>query len=326
MALVVMRSVAEWTAHFGAAAPPTVLTIGNFDGVHLGHRKILLELVERSRRTGALATAVTFDPHPLRVLRPADAPPLILTLEQRLAMLDALGLGAALVLRFTAELSRVSAEDFVREILVDGLHARLVLVGGNFRFGHRHAGDTRLLTELGRQNSFAVENIAPVEIHGTVVSSSGIRQAVRDGRMSRAGRWLGRAFSLTGAIRAGTGQGRHLVVPTLNLETGQELLPRTGVYATETSLGGREYRSVTNVGFRPTFDGRRLTIESHLFNFSQELSSGPMEVRFCTRLREEQKFPSVDALRAQVLRDIVRAQNFFRRRDRRPTRQTVQSP
>jgi riboflavin kinase/FMN adenylyltransferase len=324
MALAVLRSVADWTAHFGTRAGSTVVAIGNFDGIHLGHQKILREVVERSRRSGSVAAAITFDPHPLCVLRPADAPPLISTLDQRIAMMDALGLDAVLVLKFDLDLSRLSPDEFVQEILAEGLHVCAVLVGGNFRFGHRHAGDTKLLAELGRRYSFSVETILPVEFRGTVVSSSRIRQAIREGRVGLAARWLGRPFALCGAVRTGTGRGRQVVVPTLNLETGQELLPRTGVYATETSVGGTVYRSATNVGYRPTFDGKRLTIESHLFDFSSEVTGGPIEVRFCTRLRDEKKFPAIEALREQVSRDLSRTQKFFRRVDRlRGSRQSA---
>jgi riboflavin kinase/FMN adenylyltransferase len=313
MALIVVRSPQEWAARFGAAAPQTVVTIGNFDGVHLGHQKILRGVVERARATGALAAAVTFDPYPLKVLRPEEAPPLILTLEQRLAALEELGLDDALVLHFDLALSRLSPEDFVRRILVDTLRVRAVLVGGNFRFGYRQAGDAKRLAELGREFRFAVEAIPPVVLRRTVVSSTAIRRAVQEGRVSFAGRWLGRPFALGGTIRPGTGQGRRLVVPTLNLDTQQELLPKTGVYVTETRVAARLYRSATNVGFRPTFDGRRLTIESHLFDFSRDLIDGQMEVRFWTRLRDEKKFANTDALREQVLRDLSRAREFFRR-------------
>ena len=315
MSIAVLRSLADWSARFGMESRPSVVAIGNFDGIHLGHQKILKEVVQKARNKGSLAAAVTFDPHPLCVLRPADAPALISTLDQRIAMMDALGLDAILVLNFDLELSRLSPEEFVQKILVDGLHVCAVLVGDNFRFGHRQAGDTRLLAELGRRLSFVVETIAPVKFRGQVISSSGIRQAIREGRLGLAARWLGRPFSLTGIVRTGTGQGRQVVVPTLNLETTQELLPHTGVYATETCVDSTVYRSATNVGYRPTFDGKRLTIESHLFDFSREVTAGPIEVRFCARLRDEQKFPSIDALRAQVDRDLLRTQKFFRRVD-----------
>jgi riboflavin kinase / FMN adenylyltransferase len=315
MTLVRLNSAKEWTARFGASGDRSVVAIGNFDGVHLGHQKILRGVLERARDQRALAAVLTFYPHPARVLRPAAAPVLLATLDQRLAAFDALGIDAALVLRFDAELSKVSAEEFVRRFLAETLRARAVLVGGNFRFGHRQAGDVKLLSTIGKECGFEVIVIEPVTVDGVVVSSSAIRQAVSEGRMEGAAKFLGRPFSLEGEIQPGTGTGRKLVVPTLNLTTEQELLPKNGVYATEVILGGRRFPAATNIGVRPTFDGTRLAIESHLFDFSEQLTSGRMEVRFRIRLRDEQKFASVDALREQVLRDIVRAREYFRDAD-----------
>ena len=313
MPLLVAHSLAEWTARFGAS--PTAVTVGNFDGVHLGHQEILAAVVERARRAGAVAAAVTFDPHPMKVLRPDTAPALLTTLAQRLARLEEQKLDAVLVLRFDPGLAALSPEEFVERVLFTTLHARAVFVGGNFRFGHRQGGDVALLTKLGYRLGFDVISLPPVVRRGVVISSSSIRSAVAEGRMSGAARFLGRPFSLTGTICAGTGNGRRVVVPTLNLATEQELLPKRGVYATETLLDGRRFRSATNVGFRPTFDGTRLSIESHLFDFSEEITSGSMEIRFCTRLRDERKFAGPDELRAQIQRDIRRATVFFRRLD-----------
>lgn len=313
MTLRVANSIEEWKNQSGADAPPAVVTIGNFDGVHLGHKRILEGVLERARHTSALAVVVTFDPHPLRVLRPSEAPPLILTLEERLAALQALGLDAALIVRFDLELSRLSPEEFVRRFLVEGLSACAVLIGANFRFGHRQAGDAEQLAELGRRFGFAVECIEPVTLRGEVISSTAIREAVLQGEVSRAGRWLGRPFSLQGQIRPGTGQGRKLIVPTLNLETKQELLPKVGVYVTETGVAGKRYRSATNIGFRPTFGGTHLAIETHLLDFSGTLTSGAMEISFWERLRDEMKFSDPAVLREQVLRDVDRAREFFQR-------------
>jgi riboflavin kinase / FMN adenylyltransferase len=312
MALARLNSAEQWIARFGESRPRTVVAIGNFDGVHLGHQKILQGVLERARGGGGLATVLTFYPHPARVLRPAAAPALLATLDQRLAAFDALGLDSALVLRFDEGLSKVGAEEFARRFLAKTLRARAVLVGGNFRFGHRQTGDVKLLCAIGAECGFEVCVIEPVMVDGIVVSSSAIRKSVSDGRVEDAAKFLGRAFSLEGEIRPGTGTGRKLVVPTLNLSTEQELLPKNGVYATEVILGGRVFPSATNIGVRPTFDGTRLAIESHLFDFSEQLTSGQMEVRFRTRLRDEQKFPSVDGLREQVIRDIERARKYFR--------------
>jgi riboflavin kinase / FMN adenylyltransferase len=319
MALARLRSAEQWIAKFGEKRARTVVGIGNFDGVHLGHQKILHGVMERARRGDGgdvagelMATVLTFYPHPARVLRPSAAPALLATLEQRLEAFDAMGMDAALVLRFDEALSKVGAEEFARRFLAETLRAKAVLVGGNFRFGHRQAGDVKLLTAIGADCGFEVCIVEPVTVDGEVVSSSAIRAAVVDGKMEEATQFLGRPFSMEGEIRPGTGTGRKLVVPTLNLTTEQELLPKNGVYATETILGGRRFFSATNVGMRPTFDGTRLAIESHLFEFDEQLTSGRMEVRFRKRLRDEEKFPSVDALREQVMRDIAQAREYFR--------------
>jgi riboflavin kinase / FMN adenylyltransferase len=312
MALAIVNSAANWVERFGESRKPTAVTIGNFDGVHLGHQKILSGVLERARAADLMAAVLTFYPHPSRVLRPEAAPALLATLEQRLAGFDAAGLDAALVMRFDAELAKVSAKDFVREYLVKVLRARAVMVGGNFRFGHRQLGDVKLLEELGRRWNFEVHVVPPVVTDGVVVSSSTVREALREGRVEDAARLLGRPFALEGEIQPGTGQGRHLIVPTLNLLTEQECLPKNGVYATQTVVQGKPYQSATNIGIRPTFNGTRLAVESHLFGFAQNLTSGRMEVRFHARLRDEQRFASPEALKAQVLKDIDRAKEYFR--------------
>jgi riboflavin kinase/FMN adenylyltransferase len=312
MSLAIVSSAGEWVERFGESRKPTVVTIGNFDGIHLGHQKILDGVLERARATDLMATVLTFYPHPSRVLRPEAAPTLLRTLHQRLCGFEVAGLDAALVKRFDAELAKVSAEDFVWRYLVEVLRARAVMVGGNFRFGHRQLGDVRLLEELGRHGNFEVHVVPPVVIDGVVVSSSAVREALREGRVEDAAHLLGRPFALDGEIQPGTGQGRKLIVPTLNLATEQECLPKNGVYATHTAVQGKTHPSATNIGVRPTFNGTRLAIESHLFDFTENLTSGRMEIRFDARLRDEQKFASPEALKAQVLRDIDRAKEYFR--------------
>lgn len=320
MSLAILNSAAEWVERFGEARKPTAVTIGNFDGIHLGHQKILSEVRERAHGTGSLASVLTFYPHPARILRPEASPALLLTLPQRLAGFDAAGMDAALVLPFDTELAKVSAGDFVRHYLVETMRARALLVGENFRFGHRQAGDVKLLEELGKRCNFEVHVVPPVVADGLVVSSSAVRGALRDGRVEAAARMLGRAFALEGEIKPGTGQGRKLIVPTLNLTTEQECLPRNGVYATQSVVEGRIYQSATNIGVRPTFNGTRLAIESHLFDFGEDLTSGQMAIRFHARLRDEQKFAGPEALKGQVLKDIEQAREYFRmnvRGDRR---------
>jgi riboflavin kinase / FMN adenylyltransferase len=311
MAISILNSPEEWIAQFSETRKPTAVTIGNFDGVHVGHQKILRGVIERARSMDAMSAVLTFYPHPARILRPEVAPGLLETLPQRLAEFETLGMDAALVLKFDQELAKASAEEFARRFLVETLRTRAVLVGANFRFGHKQAGDVKLLAKLGGKNGFEVEIVEPVLVDGRVVSSSEIRQAVREGRVDDAGLMLGRPFALAGEIRTGTGLGRKVVVPTLNLATEQEILPKTGVYATEVVLGGKTYRAVTNVGVRPTFDGQKLAIESHLLEFSGTVTSGAMTVKFLTRLRDEQKFAGSEALREQILKDIARAKEFF---------------
>jgi riboflavin kinase/FMN adenylyltransferase len=324
MAVRVARSLAEWRDSVRKPEQRTVLAIGNFDGVHLGHQAILRRVAEDAVRDRALPAAITFEPHPLKVLRPAGAPVLISTLEQRLQGLEQFGIEAVLVLPFDLELSRLSPEEFVKTILVDSLRISEICVGDSFRFGHRHAGDVRMLGELGGRYDYRVEIVPPVVRRGAVVSSSAIRIAVAAGRLDQAARLLGRAFSLTGTVQKGTGTGRRVVVPTLNLAFEQELLPPHGVYVTENFLGGRWYRSATNVGVRPTFNGDRLSVESNLLDFSAQVTGERMEVRFLKRLRAERKFPDPAALRAQITKDLERCRTFFRHVDRaRRSKQTA---
>jgi riboflavin kinase/FMN adenylyltransferase len=310
MALTVLHSPEEWTARFGAGGR-TVLSIGNFDGLHLGHQKILRMVLARARAIAQTAAAITFDPHPMKLLRPDNAPRMIETLSQRLAGLEQIGLDAALVLRFDRALSLLSPEDFLQRILIERLHVSAILVGANFCFGHRGAGDVRLLTHFGKEHGFDVETVSPVEILGTLVSSTAVRNAISDGRVGEVVPLLGHPFSLTGEIRAGAGRGRTILFPTLNLVPEQELLPKLGVYATEAILEGKVFRSVTNVGTRPTFDGHGVTVESHLFGFDEQILEGAMEVRFHARLRDERKFSGAEELRGQIARDIVAAQEYF---------------
>ena len=315
MPFFVAHSAEEWRAHFGAdeSAPRTILTIGNFDGVHRGHQEILAGVRQHARREESLATVVTFDPHPLRVLRPESAPATLMPLDERLRIFAEMGLDAALVLRFDHAFSLLSPREFVQRILVETLRARAVLLGENFRFGHRHAGDVRLLSEMGNSLGFEVVTLPPVEFRGRIISSSGVREALREGAVSRAGRMLGRPFMLRGEIRRGAGIGAKFVVPTLNLATQAEILPKNGVYVTQAHFSRQWYRSVTNIGRRPTFgeDGG-ITVESFLFDFAGEVNAGPMDVRFWTRLRDEKKFAGPEELRVQIQHDAACAQQFFR--------------
>ena len=304
-----------WASRFGTFAHTSVLAIGNFDGIHLGHQAILRATVERARALNAVSTALTFDPSPRKVLHPESAPLRLSTNAQRMEWFNALGLEAAVVLPFTLDLARLSRNEFVEQILVRDLRVKAVLVGENFRFGHKQAGDVRLLTELGKKHGFEVVIVPPVVYRGEVVSSTIIRREIAAGDVSHAARLLGRPFALTGEIVAGTGTGRRFTFPTLNLAPEQELLPARGVYITRACLEGesRSYRSVTNIGMRPTFNGSSLSVETHLLDAQPAGTPKRMEVRFWKRLREEKKFSGPEELRAQIAADIARANKFFSR-------------
>jgi riboflavin kinase/FMN adenylyltransferase len=311
--LAVFTAPEEWREFYEPTGRGSVLAIGNFDGIHLGHQTILQEATDRAAKNGAVATALTFEPPPLKILRPEAAPKRLSTNEQRLEWFRAVGVEAAVVMPFTLELSKLSPQDFVEKILVNQLRVRALLVGENFRFGHKQAGDTQLLRELGKTHGFAVVSIPPVMAHGEVVSSTVIRREITEGEVTQAGRLLGRPFVLTGSIVGGTGTGSKFTFPTLNLRVDQELLPARGVYITRTLLQGesKSQRSVTNIGIRPTFNGTALSVETHLLDFSGTISAKRMELRFWKRLRAEKKFSEPGELRVQIAKDITSASRFF---------------
>jgi riboflavin kinase/FMN adenylyltransferase len=319
-------SPSEWSAHYSASKRGSVLAIGNFDGIHLGHQAILRAVEERAIETGCVATALTFDPSPRRVLKPESAPPRLSTSAQRMDWFGMVGLESAVVMPFTLELARLSPEDFVDQILVRDLQVRAVLVGENFHFGHRQAGDVKLLRQLGMRSGFDVIVIPPVTYRGEIVSSTCIRKAISEGDVSYAARLLGRPFVLTGEVVKGAGIGRKFTFPTLNLKPEQEMLPAQGVYVTRTRIDGesKTRRSVTNVGVRPTFNGSGVTVETHLLNFPDEIAPKRIEVHFWKRHRSEKKFSGPDDLRAQIRKDIANADQFFTRfRKLRTIRQTA---
>jgi len=313
--LSTFSSSQAWASRYATYGHSGVLAIGNFDGIHLGHQAILRATVERAHVLNAVSTALTFDPSPRRVLRPESAPPRLSTNAQRMDWFNALGLEAAVVLPFTLDLARLTPAEFVEQILIGDLHVKAVLVGENFRFGHKQAGDVKLLSELGANLGFEVVIIPPVVFRGEVVSSTIIRREVAEGDVSHAARLLGRPFALTGEVVSGTGTGRRFTFPTLNLAPEQELLPARGVYITRTCLDGenRSHRSVTNIGMRPTFNGSSLSVETHLLDTQPATTPKRIEVRFWKRLREEKKFSGPEELRAQIAADIARANQFFSR-------------
>jgi riboflavin kinase/FMN adenylyltransferase len=292
---------------------PSVVTIGNFDGVHLAHQTLLRRVVEVARSREALATAITFEPHPIKILAPEHAPKLLAPLQRKAAWIEAMGIDLLVVLPFTRELARHSPLEFVRQVLVSPLHCISVHVGPNFRFGYRQSGDTEILDELGRQEGFQVEVVPMLTVRGERVSSTRIRELLTEGQVNKACRLLGRLFSSKGPIVAGFGVGRKHTVPTLNLAPIEEQLPKIGVYVTHTLLSGVRHDSVTNVGHKPTFgDDHRLTVETFLLDFSGEIAESEMEIEFLYRLRDEMKFQNPAILKVQIQEDARRSLKFFR--------------
>jgi riboflavin kinase/FMN adenylyltransferase len=293
----------------------TVVTIGNFDGVHAGHRQLLRRVVELGLEHNLKPAVLTFDPHPTRVVAPARAPRLLTTLEERIALIREQGVQDVVVIPFTAELAQLTPEQFVEQIVVARMHARIVMVGDNFRFGHKQSGDIKTLTELGVRFGFQTHVVDAVRRRGRIVSSSEIRKLIEQGDVAMAARLLERPYDLSGDVISGHGIGSKQTVPTLNLQTPAEVLPANGVYITRTRdlETGDRWNSVTNVGTRPTFDGHELSIETFLLSAFDGLTPGRISVEFLRRLRPERKFESADALRQQIFYDVGRAQTFFRR-------------
>ncbi len=288
-------------------SPPSVVALGAFDGVHLAHQKILATAQERARTLGVRSVACTFDPHPLAVLRPDRAPIPIMDLAEKLARIAEQGLEVAVVIPFTPEFSLIEAETFVREVLVGRLKAREVVVGFNHTFGRGARGDSRVLQELAPRYGFIPRVIPPLLVDGIVVSSSAVRQALAAGDVAAARRLLGRPYSVRGRVLRGKGRGQQLGFPTANLKPERELVLAPGVYAARVGWQHGHAGAVVNVGLRPTFGEGEYWVEAYLLDFSGDLYDAVLTLDFEERIRPEQKFPDVEALRAQVARDVATA-------------------
>jgi riboflavin kinase / FMN adenylyltransferase len=310
----VYRGIQEIPMRFG----PTVGVVGNFDGVHRGHRQILSAAVAEARGSGKRAVAITFDPHPEQFLRPEAAPRLITPMEERLRLLAGTGIDAVVVLPFDAALAELTAREFVRWVLVGALGVSALHEGGNFRFGRHAEAGVRELEEFGAEFGFAVRTHQAVRVHGLEVSSSAIRRLVAAGDVRRARWMLGRAFGVRSTPTRGRGIGTKLLVPTVNLAAYTGLLPGFGVYVTRLTIGGsggrRCFQAVTNVGNRPTFGEASFAVESHILDFEpMDLDEEtPIDLEFLMRLRGEMEWPSTEALKAQILRDVGSAKRYFR--------------
>jgi riboflavin kinase / FMN adenylyltransferase len=291
-----------------------VLALGNFDGLHRGHIKIIERVRRVSAERGGTSLVLTFDPHPPRVVRPDKAPALLMTFDQKLEALERAGIQGVAVVRFTHELSRWEPETFVKTVLVDWLHVAEVWVGADFLFGRDRSGNFSLLRSIGAQQGFRTEKIDPVRYKEFVVSSTRIRRLISEGRVDEAGALLGHHFYIDGTVVRGAGRGREIGVPTANLETSNELIPPHGVYATTLAIDGVVHPSITNVGTRPTVDSSgRTIIETHVLGSDRDLYGRPVRLAFVQRLRDERRFPDVDALKAQIDADVRRAKRLFDR-------------
>jgi riboflavin kinase / FMN adenylyltransferase len=293
-----------------------VLALGNFDGMHRGHLKIIERVRRGAAERGSTAVAMTFNPHPSTIVRPDKAPSLLMTNEQKLGALDRAGMHGVAIVRFTPELAHWDPETFVRTVLVEWLHVAEVWVGANFLFGHDRAGNFSVLRSLGARYGFRAEKIDPVRYKDFVVSSTRIRRLITEGRVDEAGALLGHHYEIEGTVVQGQQRGRELGFPTANINTENGLVPPRGVYATAVVLDGLAYQSITNIGTRPTFEGDTegaLVIETHVLNFDRDLYGSRLRLAFVQRLRDERKFDNIDGLKAQIQADRGQAQALFDR-------------
>jgi len=304
------------TLEEAAAFAPSAVTIGNFDGVHAGHKQLIDTVVEAARERGVHPVVLSFDPHPAAVVAPGRKPRLLTTQAQRCELIERENIESVVILPFTAEFSRLTPEEFAERVLAKALGARVVVVGENFCFGYRQSGDTEVLADLGLRLGFETRVLPPVKRRGRIVSSSEIRRAVESGRVQAAARQLERPYAIEGEVISGRGVGSKQTVPTLNLHTTAQVMPAHGVYITRTrELGDRRrhWNSLTNIGNRPTFGGGEVSIETYLLDHFEDPAPIRISVEFLHRLRDEKKFDTPESLKTQILRDVGRAQTYLRR-------------
>jgi riboflavin kinase/FMN adenylyltransferase len=307
-------TIIHQAAELQRGAKGVCVAIGVFDGVHLGHQQVIRQIVTDAEQQEALSVAITFDRHPNTVVAPDRVPPLIYSLPQKLRAIAALGVDATLLIHFDEPFSRQSGEEFIRGLTRDFGRIHSICVGSTFTFGHKRSGNVALLKKLGQELNFPVHGLAAVSLDGEAVSSTRIREAIRSGELDQAGQMLGRGYSLAGLVVRGDQLGRRLGFPTANIETAGLVLPPTGVYAVHAAIQGRTCRAVLNIGYRPTLQSGtpELRVEVHLLDFpGNDLYGEELELKFIDKIRDEQKFPSLEALKQQITRDIATAQARF---------------
>lgn len=293
---------------------PTVLTLGVFDGLHLGHQHIMETVVKRANAINATPTAITFDPHPRAVLHPETAPPLLQTLDQRLNAFEVLGIQQAIVIRFNKTFAAQDAETFLREVIFERLQAKEVYLGKGFAFGKNRSGNINLLRKISAELGVVSDEVGEIRLRGTRISSSKIRNFLAEGKINMARRMLGRPYGIEGQIIHGVQRGRTIGFPTANLKPANRVIPKYGVYATATLIDGIWRRGITNVGVRPTFEKEvEPSVETYIFDYDGDLYGDVLRVRFLYRIRDERKFNGIDELKAQIEKDTQKALLYFKR-------------
>ena len=292
--------------------PSLCLTLGIFDGIHLGHQRIIRRVVERAAQMGGTSCAVTFDPHPREVLNPDAAPDLLTATNKKVQLIERLGVDAICLIRFTRDFANIEARDFVKDFLVGTLHMKAIVEGYDWRFGKDRMGDVHLLREMSKENGYDVEQLGGVDMDGQVISSTIIRELVLKGALDPAAKYLGRKHSITGTIVEGSRLGREIGFPTANIEPHHEAIPPNGIYAVWVDMNDIRKRGTLNIGYRPTVtEEKRRTVEVHIMDFYHDIYNEEIEITFVEKLRDEKKFPSIEALADQIKKDVEKARSIL---------------
>lgn len=293
-----------------------VLTIGNFDGVHKGHKALFSKVKERAEHIDGISAVMTFDPHPLKIMNRNSSPPIITPTPQKIELIEESGIDVLLCIKFTKDFASITAEDFVENILVKRLGIKEIVVGYDYSFGYKRQGNIKLLKEMGEKYGYIVHVLSPVKINNTLVSSTTIRKLIMEGRLHEARPLLGRDYQVRGTVVKGKNRGARLLgFPTANLRLIDELIPKTGVYAVKLNFDNHTYDGVTNIGYNPTFDDKTLCIETHILDFSGDLLGKTIMINFIERLRDEKRFDGVDELATQISKDIEDAREILKRKN-----------